>query len=123
MFVFLLAGSEVVLSALVLASCNFLCIKKKPAAPADKLESITMTDGAQVCGKPAETDEEEEKGEREEQEKETRKLMSEEEEERHEEEAAEARPVSVTVDSQEVEQFLKEPQPNGEITINPETCL
>lgn len=33
MFVFLLAGIEVVLSALVLAICNFLCIKKKPEAP------------------------------------------------------------------------------------------
>lgn len=30
MFVFLLAGAEVVLSALVLAVCNLLCIQKTP---------------------------------------------------------------------------------------------
>lgn len=33
MFVFLLAGCEVVLSALVLAICNWLFIKKKPQEP------------------------------------------------------------------------------------------
>ncbi|KAI7803338.1 solute carrier family 16 [Triplophysa rosa] len=33
MYVFLLAGSEVVMSALVLAICNFLFIKKKPETP------------------------------------------------------------------------------------------
>ncbi|XP_030646287.1 monocarboxylate transporter 4-like isoform X2 [Chanos chanos] len=40
MFVFLLAGSEVVLSALVLATCNFFCIKKEPQEPKAEAEAI-----------------------------------------------------------------------------------
>ncbi|KAK1798324.1 hypothetical protein P4O66_007781 [Electrophorus voltai] len=39
MFVFLLAGTEVVLSAFVLAICNFLFIKKKPAQTEAALEA------------------------------------------------------------------------------------
>ncbi|XP_052404720.1 monocarboxylate transporter 4-like [Carassius gibelio] len=39
MFVFLLAGIEVVLSALVLAICNLLFIKKKPEAPETAIEN------------------------------------------------------------------------------------
>uniref|UniRef100_A0A3P8U4F1 Solute carrier family 16 member 3b n=1 Tax=Amphiprion percula TaxID=161767 RepID=A0A3P8U4F1_AMPPE len=121
MCVFLLAGSEVVLSALVLAICNFLFIRNKPP---DKLESITVTEDAKAetaGSKPAEVSDEEEKGAREEQEKETKKELKEEEDERDKEE--EARPKSATVDSQEVERFLKEPQPNGSMATSPETCL
>ncbi|KAM6913685.1 monocarboxylate transporter 4-like [Lycodopsis pacificus] len=121
MWVFLLAGSEVVLSAVVLATCNFLFIRNKSSASADKLECITVTDDAktEVCGKPAEMDEEEEKGAREGQEKETK----EEEEETDKETVEEVRPKSITVDSQEVERFLKEPQQNGDMATNPETSL
>ncbi|XP_059203705.1 monocarboxylate transporter 4-like [Centropristis striata] len=119
MYVFLLAGCEVVLSALVLAICNFLFIRKKSSASADKLENITVTDNAeslQVCCKAAEMSEEEEKGAREEQEKKSKK-----DEETDKE--GEVRPESVTVDSEEVERFLKEPQQNGDMATSPETCL
>ncbi|XP_031727058.1 monocarboxylate transporter 4-like [Anarrhichthys ocellatus] len=125
MWVFLLAGSEVVLSALVLATCNFLFIRNKSSASADKLECITVRDDAktEVCGKPAEMDEEEEKGARE-QEKETKEeVIKEEEEETDKETVEEVRPKSVTVDSQEVERFLKEPQQNGDMATSPETSM
>ncbi|KAL0197414.1 hypothetical protein M9458_005954, partial [Cirrhinus mrigala] len=38
-FVFLLAGTEVVMSALVLAICNLLFIKKKPEPPETAIEN------------------------------------------------------------------------------------
>lgn len=128
MYVFLLAGSEVVLSALVLATCNFLFIKKKSSVPADKLKNITVTDDAkaEVCSELAEMTDEEEKGAREEQEKEAKKEVikeEEEEEEKDNKKIEEVRPESVTVDVQEVERFLKEPQQNGDVATCPETCL
>lgn len=131
MYVFLLAGSEVVLSAVVLATCNFLFIRKKSSAPADKLEDVTVTDDAKAepCDEPAEMTDEEEKGAREEQEKETKKEANESNESKEEEEETEKEkveavgPESVTVDSQEVERFLKEPQQNGNMATSPETCL
>lgn len=127
MYVFLLAGSEVVLSALVLATCNYVFIKKKSSAPADTLENITVADDAktEVYSEHAETNDEEEKGAREEQEKETQKEVIKElkEEETDKEKVEEVRPESVTVDSQEVERFLKEPQQNGDMATSPETCL
>ncbi|XP_068587663.1 monocarboxylate transporter 4-like [Cebidichthys violaceus] len=128
MWVFLLAGCEVVLSAVVLATCNFLFIRNKSSASAeDKLESIAATDDAEteVCGKPAELDEEEEKGAREGQEKETKEevIQEEEEEETDKERVEEVRPKSVTVDSQAVERFLKEPQQNGDMATTTETSL
>lgn len=118
MYVFLLAGSEVVLSALVLATCNFLFIKKKPSAPAETLDGVAVTDDTKIkaCDKSA--DSEEEKELREEQEKETGK-----EKDEDKGEVVEDRPKSVTVDSQEVERFLKEPQQNGDMVVSPETCL
>lgn len=128
MYVFLLAGSEVVLSSVVLATCNFLFIKRKPQEPSQKLECITVTDdtNTEVCSRPSEVNDEEEKGEREEQEKETKREASKElkeEEEKDKEKVDEVRPKSVTLDSQEVEKFLKEPQLNGGMTPSPETCL
>ncbi|XP_054464287.1 monocarboxylate transporter 4-like [Anoplopoma fimbria] len=124
MWVFLLAGSEVVLAAIVLATCNFLFIRNKSSASTDMLENITVKDDAktEVCSKPAEMNEEEEKGEREGQEKETKKEMIK-EEETDKERVEEVRPESLTVDSQEVERFLKEPQQNGDMATSPETCL
>ncbi|XP_070778628.1 monocarboxylate transporter 4-like isoform X1 [Enoplosus armatus] len=126
MYVFLLAGSEVVLSAVVLATCNFLFITKKPSEPANKLENVTAAGDAEtgVRGEPAEMSDEEEKGAREEQEKGTKKeVVRELKEETDKEEIGEVRPESVTVDSQEVERFLKEPQQNGDMATSPETCL
>ncbi|XP_013879757.1 monocarboxylate transporter 4-like [Austrofundulus limnaeus] len=119
MYVFLLAGCEVVLSAVVLATCNFLFIKPKPSEEADKLESITATDDctAEASSRGPEMIGDEEKGAREEQEKATK------EEDKNSEEMAEFRPKSITVDSQEVERFLKEPQQNGSMAACPETCL
>ncbi|XP_074511092.1 monocarboxylate transporter 4-like [Sebastes fasciatus] len=124
MWVFLLAGSEVVLAAVVLASCNFLFMRNKSSASADKLENITVTDDAktEVCSK-SEMNDEEEKGAREEQEKETKKEVIKELKEEETDKVEEVRPDSVTVDSQEVERFLKEPQQNGDMAISPETSL
>lgn len=129
MYVFLLAGSEVILSAVVLATCNFLFIQKQPSTPANKLENITVTDDAKTegCSELAEMIDEEEKGAREKQEKETKKEvikeLKEEEEETDKEKVEAVRPENVTVDSQEVERFLKEPQQNGDMATSPETCL
>lgn len=118
-FVFLLAGSEVVLSALVLATCNFFFIKKTSSAPEETIQDVSLTSApeAQALRKDGELSDQEEKGAREEQEKETEK------DEGEEEEVPEVRPESVEVDSQEVERFLKEPQQNGDVAVNPETCL
>ncbi|XP_060109038.1 monocarboxylate transporter 4 [Heteronotia binoei] len=80
MYVFIIAGTEVVTSSLVLAVGNACCIKKKPAHSQEK-----------------------EAAEREE----LNKL-----------------PEDSKVDSIEVEQFLKkEPEKNGEVVTNPETCV
>ncbi|KAM7386127.1 hypothetical protein PAMA_008983 [Pampus argenteus] len=124
MYVFLLAGSEVVLSALVLATCNFLFIRNKSSEPAEKLENVAVMDGAkaEACSVAAEVDDVEEKGATEEQEKEMVKELKQ-EEEKDKEKVEDVRPESVTVDSQEVERFLKEPQQNGDVATSPETCL
>ncbi|XP_060883020.1 monocarboxylate transporter 4-like [Labrus mixtus] len=136
MYVFLLAGSEVVLAAVVLAACNFIFISKKSPTAADELEDITVTEDAKACSEPAEMTDEEEKGAREEQEKETKKDAEKEEEEakkdaeKEEKETTKegereeaVRPQSITVDSQEVERFLKETQQNGHAASSPETAL
>ncbi|XP_018553925.1 LOW QUALITY PROTEIN: monocarboxylate transporter 4-like [Lates calcarifer] len=128
MFVFLLAGSEVVLSAVVLATCNFFFIRKNTSAPEDKLKNVTVQDDAKtdVFSKSAELNNEEEKGAREEQEKDAMKEEKrelKEEDERDKEKVEEVRPESITVDLQEVERFLKEPEQNGDMAVSPETCL
>ncbi|XP_023281954.1 monocarboxylate transporter 4-like [Seriola lalandi dorsalis] len=133
MYVFILAGSEVVLAAVVLATCNLLFIKRKPSAPADQLENVTVTDDdakTEVFSKPAEVNDEEEKEPGEEQEKETveeakEELKEEEEEEEEEEErdkekVEEVRQENETADSQEVETLLKEPQQNGDAAVSAE---
>ncbi|XP_074552219.1 monocarboxylate transporter 4-like [Halichoeres trimaculatus] len=119
-YVFLLAGSEVVLSAVVLATCNFLFIKNKSPTPADKLQAITVTEDArtEAWSEAAATTDEEEKGAREEQEKNKK------DREGTDEDTVEGvRPESITVDSQEVEKFLKDAQQNGPTASSPETCL
>ncbi|XP_034567606.1 monocarboxylate transporter 4 [Notolabrus celidotus] len=125
MYIFLLAGSEVVLSAVVLATCNFLFIKKKSPTPADKLQNIAVTEDTktEAWSEPADTTDEEEKGAKEEQEKETKKDDRKEKEGTDEETEEVVRPESITVDSQEVEKFLKETQQNGHTASSPETCL
>lgn len=88
-----MAGSEVVLSALVLATCNFLFIKKAPQEPDAKLENgAAATEMEQVAPKANGG-------------------------------ADEPRPDSVMVDSVEVERFLKDEEQNGDAVSNPETSL
>lgn len=112
MYVFLLAGSEVVLSGLVLATCNFFFIKKKPHEPAVCLgEMVTLADDEikQLSSRAEEqltTEEEMQK-----------EVVNENKNNDN------VRPKSVAVDSQEVERFLKEPQANGDMAACPETCL
>nr|XP_020464011.1 monocarboxylate transporter 4 [Monopterus albus]XP_020464013.1 monocarboxylate transporter 4 [Monopterus albus]XP_020464014.1 monocarboxylate transporter 4 [Monopterus albus] len=129
MYVFLLAGSEVFLSAVVLATCNFLFITRKSSMPVDKFENVTVTDDAksELCSK-SEINDKEKKGESEEQVKERKKKLK---EESNKGKIEEVRPVShrkdwvqsITLDSQEVERFLKELQQNGTMAASPETCL
>ncbi|KAM9745571.1 monocarboxylate transporter 4-like [Menidia menidia] len=117
MYVFLLAGSEVVLSAVVLATCNLLFIKTSTGNP----DSGAVTDEckANTCSNSSERNDEAETGLREEPDPEA----IQEEGGSDKEEVVQARPKSVTVDSQEVERFLKEPQQNGNLAASPETCL
>ncbi|XP_029997436.1 monocarboxylate transporter 4-like [Sphaeramia orbicularis] len=125
MCVFLLAGSEVFLSAVVLATCNFMCIRNKRPEPEDKVDDVieieTETAKRLESSIPEEEHEEEEKGAREEQEKETQKEVVMELKEQ-DEKVEEIREESRGVDSQEVK-FPKEPQQNGAMTQTPETCL
>ncbi|KAL0993575.1 hypothetical protein UPYG_G00109970 [Umbra pygmaea] len=133
MYVFLLAGAEVVLSALVLATCNFLFIKKKPSEPAAELENGAVATEMEQLRNPASDDEEEEKGDKEEKEKEEKEIEEEKEQAKEEVEKAkedeedrekkdkgqEMKPENV-----EVEQLPKVPSPpNGALLAGPETCL
>lgn len=115
MFVFLLAGTEVCLSAIVLASCNLLCMRKKPSTEEqENPENLAMTGdnkAAAALEMGREEEEEEDKGAREE--GETDKMLKNEA----------VRPESVAVDSQEVERFLKQTENNGAMSPSPETCL
>lgn len=117
MFVFLLAGCEVVISALVLATCNFLCIKKS-SAPPDKFESITMTDDTKLEGisHPVALGNEEQGGPRPGPEKEADKDAA--EEKKVGEVKAETEP-----SQEEAERFLTEAQQNGGISPGPETSM
>lgn len=143
MYVFLLAGIEVVLAAVVLATCNFLFIRKKPSEPAAELENGTVSAEMELLNKPvaAEEEEEVEKGEKEvkemeeEKEKEEVKEMEEavekakedeedSEKKKEEEKEKEIRPESVMGVSEEVERFLKEPEEqNGAVLSSSETRL
>lgn len=116
MYVFLLAGCEVVISAVVLATCNFLCIKKSPTPP-DKFESITMTDDTKLEGisHPIVLEDEEQGGSTPQPEQEVKKDVAE------EKKVEEVKPESET--SQEAEKFLMEAQQNGSISPGPETSM
>lgn len=115
MFVFLLAGCEVVISALVLATCNFLCIKTSTPPP-DRFESITMTDDSKLEEiSQIVLEKKEQGGSSPEPEKEVKKEVAD------EKKVGEVRPDSKT--SQEVERFLMEAQENGGIGPSPETSM
>ncbi|XP_076122393.1 monocarboxylate transporter 4-like [Alosa pseudoharengus] len=111
--VFLLAGCEVVLAAVVLATCNFLFIKKTPQEPDAKLENgIDTTEMEQLN-----------KLEQEVVEKEVVEEVKEKEAPKANGGVEEPRPDSVMVDSGEVERFLTEREQNGDVVSNPETNL
>lgn len=116
MFVFLLAGCEVVLSAVVLATCNFLCIKTSTPPP-EQLESITLADGTKGKGisHPIVMENQEHGGTRPEPDKEVKKDAAE------EDQVEEVKPERGT--SQEVEKFLTETQQNGGISPSSETSM
>ncbi|KAJ7989899.1 hypothetical protein DPEC_G00309270 [Dallia pectoralis] len=131
MYVFLLAGVEVVIAAVVLATCNFLFIKRRPSEPTAELENGTVAAEMQQLRKPAEDDEEEEeeeKGEMEGKEKEeaarAREVVENAKEDVEDTEKKGNEAINPEkVDSKEVE-HLKEPeQPNGALLAGPETCL
>ncbi|KAL2101499.1 hypothetical protein ACEWY4_003260 [Coilia grayii] len=120
-YVFLLAGSEVVLSALVLAICNFIFIKRAPAESDAKLENGEAATEMEQFSKLKQKEEalqEEEEEEEEEEEKKERLAP------RTNGGMAEHRPDSVMVDSREVERFLKDGgEQSGGVESNPETSL
>lgn len=128
MYVFLLAGTEVFLSALVLAISNFLCMRKKSSTPPEKPEDFVVRGEAKTeifseTEFALEEDEEEEveKRAREGQKKEVGKNEAEERE--GNEEVEEFTSVGAAADSQEEEKFLKKPQLNGDASPSPETRL
>lgn len=125
MYVFLLAGTEVFLSALVLAISNFLCMRKKSSTPPEKLEDFAVRGEAktEIFSETefALGEEEAEKRAREGQKKEVEKNEAEERE--GNEEVEEVTSLGAAADSQEEENFLKKPQLNGEASPSPETRL
>uniref|UniRef100_A0A8C6UC24 Solute carrier family 16 member 3 n=1 Tax=Neogobius melanostomus TaxID=47308 RepID=A0A8C6UC24_9GOBI len=108
MFVFLLAGCEVCLSAIIIACGNFFCIKTKAPAKEEGSPENLALDHHQTGGATESAEGQEERD----------KMLQQQEEEK-----MTARPDSVAVDSQEVEKFLKEPEKNGALSCSPETCL
>lgn len=129
MYVFLLAGTEVFLSALVLAISNFLCMRKKSSTPPEKLEDFVVRGHAkkeivsetEFALEENEEEKEVEKRAREGQKKEVEKNEAEERE--GNEEVEEVTSVGAAADSQEEEKFLKKPQLNGDASSGPETRL
>ncbi|XP_068193458.1 monocarboxylate transporter 4-like [Antennarius striatus] len=111
MYVFLLAGVEVTISAIVLATCNFLFIKKKPSAPEYNLDKISDNAMTHISKEQPDTTGEEE---------EMKKMKIEvvaEGEERDGEEVREVKPGRIAAGPQEVGKLLKE------TATCPETCL
>ncbi|CAL1589252.1 unnamed protein product [Knipowitschia caucasica] len=100
MFVFLLAGCEVCVSAIVLFTCNLLFIRTKASAAQEQEE---VQEEAQRSPETMAMTADYQQGDALELEK--------------------LRPDSTTVDSQEVERFLKEPESKGALSPSPETCL
>ncbi|KAG5854298.1 hypothetical protein ANANG_G00036320 [Anguilla anguilla] len=120
MYVFLLAGCEVCLSSIVLATGNFFCLKKKPQEPA--------MGEMELLNKPPEENskaiEGTEKGKEEQEEPDKEREKEPEEKGPEEKQPEEKQPESAKVDSAEVETFLKDgKEENGDVVANPETCL
>lgn len=115
MFVFLLAGTEVVLSAIVLATCNFFCIKKRPQVSEAKLEmAVTETETEQL-NKPAEDVQRRSKEAEKDPQEENKKEM--------EEDLEDKQPSSPQAQS-EVEETPKDSEEqNGGLVANTETYL
>lgn len=114
MYVFLLAGCEVVLSALVLAICNWLFIKKKPQEPDPpaKMEMAIMEAEMEVLKAPQE--EPENKGDAGETWKEQQETI------KPDDQAQELN--STGVDSAEIEVSKKLTEANG-VVVEPESSL
>lgn len=120
MFVFLLAGCEVVVSALVLATCNFLCIKTS-SAPPDKFESITMADDTKLegmgpAGALGKEEQEEQRAPGPEPDQEAK-------EEAPEEQKAGEVKLERELSQEEAQRFLMEAQQNGGVSPGPETSM
>ncbi|KAK9957326.1 hypothetical protein ABG768_011581 [Culter alburnus] len=104
MFVFLLAGIEVVTSALVLAICNFLFIKRKPEAPEAAVEAGEAVEAKNHSSTPPIGEPHKANGNSEKQ-----------------RDPGDLRPESAVEDPTEVETFLKCKDKN--ITCSPESDL
>ncbi|XP_045571810.1 LOW QUALITY PROTEIN: monocarboxylate transporter 4 [Salmo salar] len=129
MYVFLLAGIEVVLAAVVLATCNFLFIRKKPAEPAAELENGTVSAEMELLNKPvaAEEEEEVEKGEKEvkemEEEKEKEEVKEMKEKEEKEKEEVKEMEEAVEKAKEDEEDSEKKKEEEKEKEIRPESVM
>ncbi|KAM5135599.1 monocarboxylate transporter 4 isoform 2-T2 [Mantella aurantiaca] len=110
MFVFIIAGVEVVTSAIVLTTGNFFCIKKKPEEPHCKEETAEIGELSNLEDKAHEDKVLEDKAP---------------EDKALEDKAPEDKaPEGDKPEPTEAEQFLKEDEKqNGEVVTNPETCV
>lgn len=111
-YIFLLAGSEVFLAALVLGISNFLLTRKKSQTPLEDPAAKIEMRGEAVEMTPEDGEEEDDK-------KAKDVVM---EEVKGGERIEEGEEVAA-VDSQEEEEFLKKPQLNGEASSNSKTRL
>lgn len=119
MYVFMLAGCEVVLSALVLAICNLLFIKRKPQQPDPpaKMEMAITETEMEELNKAAKDDQDNGGG------AETGKKQAIEPESKTTSEDEVKEPESIEVDSIEVENASKKvSEPNG-VAVEPESSL
>uniref|UniRef100_A0A8C1QKZ0 Solute carrier family 16 member 3 n=1 Tax=Cyprinus carpio TaxID=7962 RepID=A0A8C1QKZ0_CYPCA len=119
MFVFLLAGCEVVLSALVLAICNMLFIKRKPEQPDPpaKMEMAIIDTEMDELNKAPKNDQDNGGGENGKKQAVEQEAMTKSDDKRVEE------PESIGTDSIEVETDSKNvTEPNG-VVVEPESSL
>ncbi|XP_048871379.1 monocarboxylate transporter 4 [Brienomyrus brachyistius] len=115
MFVFLLAGTEVVLSAIVLATCNFFCIKKSPQISEAKLEMAAAETEMEQLNKPAEDEQQRSK--------EAEKDKQEENDREKEKELEDKHPSSPQAQSEAEETSKDSEERNGRLVANAETYL
>ncbi|XP_023678435.1 monocarboxylate transporter 4 [Paramormyrops kingsleyae] len=115
MFVFLLAGTEVVLSAIVLATCNFFCIKKSPQVSEAKLEMAVAETETEQLNKPAEDEQQRSKEAEKEQQGENETEM--------EKDLEDKQPSSPQAQSEAEETPKDSEEQNGGLVANTETYL